>query len=107
MYKTTELQRQRAKQWRKNNPNKVREMNWKKRGIIFTYEEYEKIIKKQKHKCAICGRSQKQFKIAFNLDHCHKTNKVRGLLCTSCNFAIGHIDNKKWYKKAKKYLEQR
>lgn len=34
--------------------------------------------------CAICG-----IKTALHIDHCHKTQKVRGLLCSSCNKSIG------------------
>jgi len=27
------------------------------------------------------------------MDHCHKTNKIRGLLCGKCNSAIGFFDD--------------
>lgn len=27
----------------------------------------------------------------FYIDHCHKTNKIRGLLCHQCNLALGHV----------------
>jgi hypothetical protein len=29
----------------------------------------------------------------FYIDHCHKTNKIRGLLCHHCNLALGHVDD--------------
>lgn len=41
------------------------------------------------------------------IDHCHKTNQVRGLLCFSCNSALGHFkDNVESLKKAIKYLKK-
>ncbi len=36
-------------------------------------------------KCSICGTTDKKLK----LDHCHKTGKMRGLLCHFCNVGIG------------------
>jgi len=47
-------------------------------------EEYNAIVMAQEHKCAICERTKKLY-----VDHCHKTGKVRQLLCHSCNVAIG------------------
>jgi hypothetical protein len=38
--------------------------------------------------CAIC---LKQIETKPNLDHCHKTGMIRGVLCTSCNVMLG------WY----------
>ncbi|WP_225102842.1 endonuclease domain-containing protein [Streptomyces sp. CoH27] len=29
----------------------------------------------------------------INVDHCHRTSKVRGLLCRACNLGIGHFDD--------------
>ena len=41
----------------------------------------------------------------FEIDH--KTGKVRGLLCSECNFGIGKFkDNISILKKAIKYLEE-
>lgn len=28
------------------------------------------------------------------IDHCHKTGKIRGLLCFSCNIILGHVEEK-------------
>lgn len=47
-----------------------------------TPQEYDKLLASQDHGCAICG-----YKAPYNLqvDHCHKTGLVRGLLCKTCN----------------------
>jgi len=61
----------------------------KKYGI--TIEQYNEIFIKQNGCCKICNRHQSEFKRSLAVDHCHKTNKVRGLLCHHCNAAIGHL----------------
>lgn len=69
--------------------------------------EYNKILENQNYKCAICktdkpaGRNN-----VFHIDHCHTTNKVRGLLCHHCNVALGSMfDNIESLKSAIIYLE--
>ncbi len=59
-----------------------------------TSEEYERLLNKQGGACAICRKlngagSVKSRRLA--VDHCHVTEKVRGLLCVSCNVALGHF----------------
>jgi len=47
-------------------------------------------FKQQSGCCAICGKHKKQLKGGFlELDHNHKTDKVRGLLCKKCNVGLG------------------
>lgn len=46
--------------------------------------DYEKLAEQQNYKCAICNTKEK-----LHVDHNHKTGKVRALLCTKCNIAIG------------------
>ena len=44
----------------------------------------------------------------FCVDHDHKTNKIRGLLCNSCNRGLGYFrDDIRMVRKAAKYLERR
>lgn len=80
-----------------------------------TKEDYDNILESQNNVCAICKEEDKVYhnrngvniKISMPVDHCHDTGKVRGLLCTSCNRAIGllkdSIDN---LKSAIKYLKK-
>lgn len=49
----------------------------------------------QGKKCAVCDTALEMFvgrKGGF-IDHCHKTGRVRGILCNRCNTVIGGIEN--------------
>lgn len=50
-----------------------------------TLEEYEDMVVKQDSKCKICG----EFWDRLHIDHCHKSGKIRGLLCNPCNRGLG------------------
>jgi hypothetical protein len=52
--------------------------------------EYSQMVKKQKDRCAICQNKPER---CLAIDHCHKTEIVRGLLCRKCNSAIGLFDD--------------
>jgi hypothetical protein len=52
-----------------------------------TLEQYDDILASQGGGCAICGVKPGNKHLA--VDHCHKNNVVRGLLCHRCNAAIG------------------
>jgi hypothetical protein len=58
-----------------------------------TIEEYNSLINIQNHICPICTEI---FDLDFKsmktpcIDHDHKTGKIRGILCRSCNIALGH-----------------
>lgn len=56
-----------------------------------TLEEYDKMLKEQKGVCAICGKINKSGN-RLSVDHNHLTGRVRGLLCTTCNSALGFFD---------------
>lgn len=72
-----------------------------------TLEEYDKILEQQKGVCAICGKPQPPQFYRLAVDHCHKANKVRGLLCQSCNGMLGLAkDNIEILLNAIKYLSK-
>lgn len=70
---------------------------WKDYGL--DAHSYVAMLEAQGGVCAICGRperrvdgnSQKTKDLA--VDHCHVTNRVRALLCSNCNTAIGLLDD--------------
>jgi len=70
-----------------------------------TTEEADRMLIVQNHQCPICGVDLRKEK-KINIDHNHKTGKVRAILCTRCNLSIGLLENEKWIIKALKYLKK-
>lgn len=101
-----------AREWRKRNPEK--QTLSKKKSILkhqygLTLEEYENMVRVSGGRCYICNK----YKPATNcrnglcVDHDHKTGKNRGLLCHSCNRALGLLgDNTEILEQAVKYLKE-
>lgn len=78
-----------------------------KRQYGITLREYNDLLKKQKGGCALCGKTSKQQGKALAVDHNHKTNKIRGILCSKCNTGIGMLgDTYAQVAKAAKYLKE-
>lgn len=50
--------------------------------------QYEKLLDKQEGRCALCRRLPCNGR-RLAVDHCHRTAKIRGLLCGRCNKALG------------------
>lgn len=90
----------RHKAWAKKNAVTIKD---KRLQSIFgiTLEDYERMVKDQHGKCAICGSKEawpgelsKHFRPrTWCVDHNHRTLKVRGLLCNRCNTALGMVDD--------------
>lgn len=82
-----------------------------KRYYNLSLEEYDKLLEAQNNLCAICLGPQKGnhrwgTSLYLTVDHCHKTGKIRGLLCTDCNHALGRFkENISILKNAIRYLE--
>ncbi len=73
-----------------------------------TLDEYERLFAEQKGCCNICKTTHPGRKGVerFAVDHCHKTNKIRGLLCMTCNTAIGLLnEDPVLFDAAKRYLQ--
>lgn len=58
-----------------------------------TLAEYEALVEVQGGACAICKAKPQEGK-RLSIDHCHTTGKVRALLCTYCNVAVGFYENR-------------
>jgi len=75
---------------RKANPvlviNSAKNMHLK-RTYGITLDDFNRISNEQNNKCKICRKETKLF-----VDHCHNTNKVRGLICITCNTTLGHYE---------------
>ncbi len=95
------------KDYYSKNPEKYEEMRFKslmwRIGSNMTYKDFKVLLNKQKNGCAICGKIETKRRLS--VDHCHKTGRIRGLLCQLCNTSLGGFkDNPKLLKKAIKYL---
>jgi hypothetical protein len=71
-------------------------------------EAYEKAFILQNGTCAICKTALNSSRYSrLAADHCHKTKKLRGLLCTSCNTALGLLkDSPERIKAALEYVQR-
>lgn len=74
--------------------------------------DYDAMLKKQDGACAICKQPERTLikrtgKIkGLSVDHCHGSGKVRGLLCTACNYGVGAFkDDPALLRRAIVYLE--
>lgn len=89
---------------RKETPEQARKWNMKAKFGI-TPEEYDVMLNKQNGVCAICSNTCRSGR-RLAIDHCHKTGKIRGLLCGECNNGIGKLkDDPSLLRKAITYLE--
>ena len=93
------------KWYRKNRARRyaiARKWDLKQYGL--TPEQYAALVAKQRGRCRICRDNPK----TLCVDHDHVTNEVRGLLCGSCNRALGLFKDKtSLMRKAVAYLERR
>ena len=99
----------RTVQYNKDNSETVRSQ-YLKRAYGMTFEEFENMLSEQNNCCAICGTnkpSKTRGRVKrFHVDHDHKTGKIRGLICKSCNIALGEVeDNIHILKSMIQYLE--
>lgn len=92
-----------AKRWRSHQPEYAFAWNLRKQ-FGMELEDYERLLSKQGGQCAICGKSPGVRRLA--VDHDHKTGRVRGLLCGSCNTALGKLgDTAEGLTRAIQYLQ--
>ena len=86
-----------SKEWAERNKSKIR-LSQIKYNYNLTEEEYEALPKA----CEVCGSTKN-----LCIDHSHITGKVRGVLCSRCNSALGLLgDSKEVILKLASYIEK-
>lgn len=103
-----EPHKQYTKKWLAADPKRAfitRKKAQLKKQYGLTLPQYEKLVEDADGKCEACGEP---FNGTPNVDHCHSTKRVRGLLCTPCNCALGYLkDDPRRILSLLKYLEER
>lgn len=91
-----------AIRWHKRNPDYHR--GWRLMNDYgLTLTQYAVMLRKQRGKCAICRKPPAAAR-RLAVDHCHKTKKVRALLCHTCNNLLGVFESR--HAQFTKYLEK-
>jgi hypothetical protein len=95
---------ERARQWRARNRDWCSDHQLK-RIYGLTREAYNKVYMEQLGLCALCH--QPFGDKTPNVDHCHETGKIRGLVHPHCNKVLGHAkDNVETLALAIEYLQK-
>ena len=73
------------------DPVKRAKINARKRagGAGLSLGQIDAMLASQGGCCAICRSPSPGAKAGWNLDHCHRTNSVRFVLCAHCNRGLG------------------
>ena len=107
-----EANKEKIKAYKKANKEQAENCSLKYKYNI-TLKERNLMLKKQKKKCKICNVTFSKIKFGLTerttacIDHCHTTNKVRGILCNLCNVGLGSFkDSTENLTKAINYLEE-
>ena len=86
--------------WHKENPS-----YHLKKTYNITIEDKQAMMVGQNNSCAICKEPFINPKL-IHVDHCHKSTKIRAILCSHCNTALGGCkDSPKILQQAIHYLE--
>lgn len=80
---------------------------WRLKSVYgITVEQYNEMLNEQGGCCAICGTNEPTG-YNWHVDHNHDTGKVRALLCSQCNQAIGMMkEDVSILRRAIEYLEK-
>src|SRR3990167_8132997 len=96
-----------VREWRLNPENRKKEVEWNRRYRLQNREktkisgkrsflkrkygmsesQLNELLSKQKNRCLVCKRELPIGlfgSIKRTIDHCHRTGKVRGILCNKC-----------------------
>ena len=94
--------------WQCKSCAKIASTNYKRlKATGCTPEMYDLLYTQQSGCCAVCGKHNSELKRNLAADHCHISNKIRGLLCGRCNRGLGYFkDNPDLLFQAIEYLKR-
>lgn len=106
--------REYLKEWRRKNAGRVKAYERRRaparleRHLNDTYgittKQRNTMLRLQGYRCAGCRRKKDGH---WHVDHCHRTSKVRGVLCRPCNLALGFAkDTPATLRRLASYLEK-
>ena len=94
------------KKWTQENKEKIQNAKAQKKFGI-SLKEKNQLFKAQGSACAICKSTKNTTPRDWDVDHCHVTGKIRGILCSNCNRGLGLFqDNQQNLLRAAKYLDE-
>ena len=97
--------KERGRRYRERHPDRIREQNRKqllRRLYGLTPKDFDALVAAQGGKCKICGVEPERLCV----DHDHSDGHVRGLLCSTCNSALGKFrDDPALLRAAALYIE--
>lgn len=80
------------REWDKSHPDRVKARSRRynlKREYGMSIEDFDQMLARQDGRCSICLSPSPKWKHGWNIDHCHKTGKIRAILCSNCNKTLG------------------
>lgn len=97
-----------CKDCRKNTIRLLTRKAYLKFNYKLSIEEYDVLLNVQGNACAICKINLMDLDIKeVNVDHCHATGNIRGILCRKCNLGLGNFkDNIQSLENAINYIKQ-
>jgi hypothetical protein len=96
---------EKAKAWRNSEKvSTIRRARSLQHFYGLTIDQYQRMLAGQGGVCFICRRAPKARRL--DVDHCHKTGRIRGLLCHRCNRGIGMFSEPEHLTRAGEYCLQ-
>lgn len=91
-----------TQRWREKKGKEFLKLDAIEKRYGVTPEQYRQAEREQDGCCAVCGR-----RVPLHTDHDHKTKEFRGLVCGSCNRALGLMqDDPERLEAAARYLRR-
>lgn len=86
-----EKHRKSVARWRAKNADHVKD-TWLRQNYGISLEQRNSILGAQGNRCAVCRADDPAGRWGeWHTDHCHKTGRIRGILCMRCNIAVGQF----------------